>query len=135
MSHNQNGKGRNEVVEIEVIPRAERRHYTTSYKLQILEEIDQMTEPGGVGAILRREGLYSQIISKWRHQRALGRLEVERPQRRGPKPKLEAREVEQLKRENERLRKQLQRAELVIEVQKKVSQILGLDESQESEQR
>jgi len=116
--------------ETEVAPRAKRRQYTVEYKLRILDEIDHSTDPAGIGSILRREGLYSQIISKWRQQRADGKLDMQRPERRGPKPHPEAEELARLKRENERLRKRLERAELIIDVQKKVSQILGLDENQ-----
>lgn len=112
----------------EVEPRAVRRQYTAEYKQRILDEIDQASNQGEIGAILRREGLYSQIISKWRQQRARGSLEVHK---RGPKAEVGAAEIERLRRENERLRKKLERAELIIDVQKKVSQILGIEESEE----
>ena len=128
MSHN--GKYEIETPDPEVEPRAVRRHYTAEYKLRILDEIDQATEPGEIGAILRREGLYSQIISKWRQQRARGGLDGLQPQKRGPKANLEAGEVARLKRENQQLRQKLRKAELIIEVQKKVSQILGLEEDE-----
>lgn len=128
MSHN--GKHEAETPDSEVEPRAVRRHYTTEYKLRILDEIDHATEPGEIGAILRREGLYSQIISKWRLQRARGGLDGSQPQKRGPKANPEAAEVARLKRENQRLRQKLAQAELIIEVQKKVSQILGLEEDE-----
>lgn len=134
MSHNQNGHS-NEVPEPEVEPRAERRHYRAEYKLRILDEIDHASEPGEVGAIIRREGLYSQIISKWRQQRAKGSLEGLKPQLRGPKANPTAGELARLQRENERLRKKLEQAELIIEVQKKVSQILELGECDPSEKR
>ena len=112
----------------EVEPRAVRRQYTAEYKQRILDEIDQATDQGEVGAILRREGLYSQIISKWRQQKVRGSLEAHK---RGPKADPEAAEIARLQRENERLRKKLERAELIIDVQKKVSQILGIEESEE----
>jgi transposase len=126
----QNGKHESEMSDPEVELRAVRRHYTTEYKLRILDEIDHATEPGEIGAILRREGLYSQIISKWRQQRARGGLDGLQPQKRGPKANLETAEVARLKRENQRLRQKLRKAELIIEVQKKVSQILGLEEEE-----
>jgi transposase len=130
MSHGPNNKVIADVPDSEVEPRAVRRHYTAEYKQRVLEEIDQATGSGGIGAILRREGLYSQAISKWRQQRAQGGLEGLVSQKRGPKAVPEAVEIARLKRENERLHQKLKKAELIIEVQKKVSQILGLDESE-----
>jgi transposase len=106
----QNGKYESEMSDPEVELRAVRRHYTTEYKLRILDEIDHATEPGEIGAILRREGLYSQIISKWRQQRARGGLDGLQPQKRGPKANLETAEVARLKRENQRLRQKLRKA-------------------------
>ena len=130
MSQNRNGQQEPEHAKTEVEPRPVRRQYSAEYKQRILDEIDRAREPGEVGAILRREGLYSQAISKWRQQRARGRLEA---QKRGPKVSPEADELAQLKRENERLRKKLARAELIIDVQKKVSQMLGPQESEASD--
>lgn len=118
------------IPETEVDPKPNRRHYTAEYKRRILDEIDQASQAGEIGAILRREGLYSQAISKWRQQRAQGEDEGLVSQKRGPKVVPEAGELARLKRENERLRQKLKKAELIIEVQKKVSQILGLDESE-----
>lgn len=133
MSQDRNGDYGPEAPNPEVEPRAVRRHYTAEYKQRILDEIDHASLPGEIGAILRREGLYSQIISKWRQQRAQGGLEGLEPQKRGPKADPEAAELARLRRENERLRKKLERAKLIIEVQKKVSQILALDENASSE--
>ena len=90
MSHEPNGKYFTEVSDPEVEPRAVRRQYTTEYKQRILDEIDRATEPGEIGTILRREGLYSQIICKWRQQRARSGLESLAPQKRGPKAAPEA---------------------------------------------
>ena len=121
----QNGKVYEEIPNAEVAPRAERRHYTAEYKERILDEIDRSQIPGEIGAILRREGLYSQIISKWRQQRQQGALAGTTSAKRGPKPDLQSGELARLQRENERLRTRLERAEMILEVQKKVSQLLG----------
>ena len=131
MLQNRNGKGITEDPKTEVTPRAERRRYPAEYKLRILDEIDQATQPGEVGSILRREGLYSQLVSKWRAQRAQGGLAGLEVRSRGPKPNPVGNELEELRRENERLRKQLRRAELIIDIQKKVSEILEAEASEE----
>lgn len=114
----------------EVVPRAKRRQFSAEYKLRILEEADQCREPGQIGALLRREGLYSSHLSNWRRQQREGQLQGLRPQKRGRKNDPEAAELKRLRRENERLRQQLDRAELIIDVQKKVSQMLGLPPSE-----
>ena len=130
MSHAPYARDQAGITDIEVEPKPIRRHYTSEYKRRILDEIDQASQAGEIGAILRREGLYSQAISKWRQQRAQGGLEGLVSQKRGPKVIPEAGELARLTQENERLRQKLKKAELIIEVQKKVSQILGLDESE-----
>jgi transposase-like protein len=120
----------------EVVPRAKRRQFTTEYKLRILEEADCCTEPGQIGALLRREGLYSSHLSKWRKLRARWQREALAPQKRGRPPQdPTAAELAQLRRENERLRAQLEQAELIIDVQKKLAQLLGLgtDETHNNE--
>jgi transposase len=127
MSQNEKVNGHHPDTEVE--PRAERRHYTSEYKQRILAEIDAAREPGEAGAILRREGLYGQLISKWRAQRDSGRLDSPTPTKRGPKPDPQARELARLQHENEQLRARLERAEIILEVQKKVSQLLGLEEN------
>jgi transposase len=127
MAENENKNGRHPETEVE--PRAERRHYTSEYKQRILTEIDRAREPGEAGAILRREGLYSQIISKWRQKRESGGLADTKEAKRGPKEEAGAGEIARLQHENEQLRTRLERAELIIEVQKKVSLLLGLEES------
>lgn len=120
----------NEVVEerpsTEVVTRAARRRYTAEYKLRILREVEACKGTGEIGALLRREGLYSSNLTKWRGQRARGELEGLAAQRRGPKEDPQAVENARLKRENERLREELRKAQLIIEVQKKVSQLLGV---------
>jgi len=107
-------------------PRAQRRQFTIAYKLRILDEAAH-TAIGQLGALLRREGLYSSHLSNWRRQRVEGTLTALAPQRRGrpPTPAAE-REVAQLRVENARLARKLAAAELVIEVQKKVSALLGV---------
>jgi transposase-like protein len=110
----------------EVSEKATRRRFTTAYKQQILCEADQCTEPGELGRLLRREGLYSSSLTRWRRERDAGALE---PKQRGriPNPnKKEAQELARLKRENQRLTEQLRQAKLIIEVQKKVSQMMGI---------
>ena len=112
------------VVASEVQPRAKRRQFSAAYKRRILQAVDQCTQPGQVGALLRREGLYSSHLTKWRRQRDRGELGT---QKRGPAPADPAlKEVARLQRENERLRKQLEKAEAIIAVQKKLSDLLGL---------
>ena len=111
----------------EVAERPVRRRFTTEYKLRILEEADACTEPGQMGALLRREGLYSSSLATWRRQRREGTLAGLSPKKRGRKGDDEAtREIKRLRRENERLRRQLEQAKTVIEVQKKLSDVLGI---------
>jgi transposase len=97
-------------------------------KLRILEEADQCTVPGQVGALLRREGIYSSHLSKWRWLRKQGHLQALRPQHRGPKVTHtpEHDEIARLTRENARLQAKLAHAEAIIDIQKKVSALLGL---------
>lgn len=110
----------------EVLPKAERRQFSAEYKLRVLAEADRCDESGQIGALLRREGLYSSHLSKWRQQRERGAL----GQQRGRKADPQAAELKRLQRENERLRIRLERAEHIIEVQKKLAELLGttLDE-------
>ena len=125
MSQDTNGRAAEPMPETEVVVKAKRRQYTAEYKLRILREIAASKGSGEVGALLRREGLYSSLISKWRQQRERGSLEGLSPQKRGPKTDPRARELARLQRENERLRERLKQAELIIDVQKKVAQMLG----------
>jgi transposase len=108
----------------EVVPKAQRRQFTADYKKRILAEADAAQQPGAIGAMLRREGLYSSHLTHWRQQRDLG-LAV---QRRGPKPQYDplSEEVRKLKLHNGQLMQRLARAELIIDVQKKVSLLLGI---------
>jgi transposase len=116
----------------EVVPKAKRRKFTAEYKLRILAEADACTRPGEIGALLRREGIYRSLLDKWRSQRRKGTLQALAPQKRGPKVDPQAAEIARLRRENERLQRRLQQAETIIEVQKKLSVLLGLttDESE-----
>jgi transposase len=127
MSQNSNGKDKavEGKPETEVVVKAKHRHFAAEYKLHILQEIETCQGNGEIGALLRREGLYSSLISKWRQQREQGSLAGLGPHQRGPKLDLQAAELAKLQRENERLRERLRKAELIIDVQKKVAQILG----------
>lgn len=106
--------------------KAKRRQYSADYKLRILRELDECKGKGEVGSLLRREGLYSSLVSKWREQRERGSLNGLAGQRRGPKVDPHAAELARLQRENQRLKEELERAELIIEVQKKVAQLVGV---------
>jgi transposase len=110
----------------EVVPKARRRRFSADYKLRIVEEADHCTERGQIGALLRREGLYSSQLSTWRRQWDAGGLQALKPKRRGRKASQDAHEAEMaaLRRENERLQKQLAQAELIIGAQKKLAEAL-----------
>src|SRR5512133_3916190 len=109
----------------EVPEKAKRRRFSAEYKLAIVREADRCTEPGQIGALRRRERLYSSHLVDWRRQRETGALEA-LARKRGPKPADPARvEVDRLRRENERLRGRLAQAERIIEIQGKVSELLG----------
>jgi transposase len=110
----------------EVPDRPRRRRFSAAYKLAVLAEVDRATEPGEVGAILRRERLYSSHLVDWRRARDRGALEaLARPLGR-PKPNPLAKEVDRLERENARLSARLATAERIIEIQGKVSELLGI---------
>ena len=123
---NRNGQLKAEVPDPEVVAQAKRRQFSAKYKLSILTEADQCSQRGEIGALLRREGLYSSHLTTWRKQRDRGQLQGLRPQKRGRKPNPQAAELAQLQRENEQLKTRLEQAETIIEVQKKLSQMLGL---------
>jgi transposase-like protein len=106
----------------EVTARHGRRRFTAAYKLEILRKADACTRPGELGALLRKEGLYSSHLVTWRHQRADGL----RPKKRGRKTKPVDPQVKKLEQENRRLTSRLQRAEAVIAFQKKISELLGI---------
>ena len=110
----------------EVVPKAKRRKFTAKYRLRIVREADACTEPGQIGSLLRREGLYSSYLSKWRQQREEGQLQALSSKKRGRKPEdSSVEELAQLQRENERLRARLEQAEIIIDVQKNSRNCLG----------
>jgi transposase-like protein len=113
----------------EVPDKAVRRRFTAEYKLRILNETDACTDLGSLGTLLRREGLYASNLNTWRHQRERGILSGLTPKKRGRKETVRdplVAEIEKLQKENERLTNRLRQAEIIIDVQKKVSQILGI---------
>ena len=115
-------------VDPEVPERPRRRKFSAEYKLRILREAERAKDSGQLGALLRREGLYTSNLTTWRRQFERGALAGLAPQKRGKKAKpVDARDtrIRELERDNERLRKRLEQAETIIEVQKKVSALLG----------
>jgi transposase-like protein len=116
------------VPEVEVLAKPTRRRFTAEYKRKILREADACTEPGAIGALLRREGLYSSHLTTWRAQRERGELAGLTPKKRGPAPKprnpLAAR-VAALEREVSRQTARAERAEALVALQKKVAELLG----------
>jgi transposase len=112
----------------EVVPDAKRRSFTAEYKRRTLAEADDAAgQPGGIGALLRREGLYSSHLTTWRRERQTGILKGLSPLKRGPKSKRnpQEEELQKLRRENQRLIEELRKAAIVIDVQKKVGALLG----------
>lgn len=132
MSHTQpvitavsdNGQVGVDLPDPEVVSKPKRRRFSNGYKLRTLDEADQCTD-GEVGALLRREGLYSSHLTTWRQQRERGELQHPSAKKRGRQPDPQAAEVVRLRQENERLRVRLQQAETILDVQKKLSQMLG----------
>ena len=119
----------------EVLGKANRRQFSASYKLRILREADDC-ERGELGALLRREGLYSSHLKNWRRQRDEGALQGLKPKKRGRKGKTQSpeakriaeleRKLAKVEREKNRLEAKLKRADLMLDLQKKVSEILGI---------
>ena len=129
----QNKAIKTEIPDPEVVPQAERRRFTAKYKLRILEEADGCNEPGEIGALLRREGLHSSYLSRWRRHQDQGQLQALAPKKRGRKNATQdqrAEELVELRRENQRLQLRLEQAETIIEIQKKLSHLLGLTASE-----
>ena len=116
------------IVDPEVQSKARRRQFSAAYKRRILYEADK-GGPGAVASLLRREGLYSSHLNTWRKQRESGEISGLQPRKRGKKPAPKnplAGEVHRLERENRRLQKRLRQAEIIIDVQKKLCDVLGL---------
>ena len=111
----------------EVSARPKRRQFTAAYKARIVEEVQQCTEQGQIGVILRREGLYSSAITLWRRQYQSGALRALKDDKRGRRTTRDPRdqELERQRREIEHLNKKLHKAELIIDIQKKVAALLG----------
>jgi transposase len=119
---------RPDVPEVEVVAKASRRRFPAEDKRKILREADACTEPGAIGALLRREGLYSSNLTTWRAQRERGELAGLTPKQRGPAPKVKnplAGKVAALEREVSRQTARAERAEALVELQKKVAELLG----------
>jgi len=110
----------------EVTERAKRRRFTAEYKLRVLREADACKGDGDLGALLRREGLYSSHLATWRRQRDEIAKAGLKARKRGPKPKAVDPKVKRLERENARLKRQLEQAETIIKFQKKLSKLLGI---------
>ena len=138
MSHEQllnlgNGKPTYPMPDPEVSLKAKRRTFSAEYKLRILNEASTCRSPRARGALLRREGLYSSHLTNWRREIRDGAWNGLQPKKRGRKSDPLAVENAQLKREVARLQAQLERAETIIEVQKKLSQLLGLPTANETD--
>lgn len=119
----------------EVVSKAKRKQFSAAERLRILREVDACQGSGEIGALLRREGIYSSYLTTWRRQKERGELDGLSPQKRGPKVDTQAIEIAKLRRENEKLKEQLRKAELINDIHtcpggrcqgKKVSQILGV---------
>ena len=124
--------------ETEVSTKARRRQFSAEYKRRVLAEADACTKPGEIGALLRREGLYSSHLVEWRRSRDRGALAGLAGKKRGPAAKAVnplARKVAELEREMARLRRRAERAEGLVEVQKKVAELLGIQLDENGERR
>jgi transposase-like protein len=108
----------------EVVPRAKRRQFSATYKLRILQEVDECKQRGQIGALLRREGLYSSQLTDWRRERASGQLQGLSSPKRGRPRDEQATELASLRQENEQLKAQLAQADLIMAAQKKLAQAL-----------
>ncbi len=115
-----------QVPDPEVPAKAQRRKFTAEYKLRIVREAERCKAPGEIGALLRREGLYSSLLTAWRREVEQGTRAAMRSKKRGPKARVVDPRVKELERENVRLRKRLEHAEIIIAVQKKISELLGI---------
>ena len=109
-----------------VVAKASRRRFTAEYKVRILREVERAKAPGEIGAILRREGLYSSLLTQWRRDRDRVAKAGLAATKRGPKRRVEDPRIKQLEREKKRLERKLEHAEAIIAFQKKVSELLGI---------
>jgi len=122
--------GTKSLTEVEVLAKAERRRFTAEYKLKVLGEANHCKRPGEIGALLRREGLYWSNLTNWGKQRERGELAGLSSRKRGPQRREKnplAERVRELERDNMRLKRRAERAEGIVELQKKVSEILGIE--------
>jgi transposase len=118
------------LTEVEVVAKAERRRFTAQYKQKVLREADDCKQPGEIGGLLRREGLYWSNLANWRKQRERGELAGLSTKKRGPKWREKnplAERVRELERDNTRLKRRAERAEGIVELPKKVSEIFGIE--------
>ena len=115
-----------EVPDPAVEAKPKRRRFTAEYKLRLLREVERAKGPGEVGAILRREGLYSSHLATWRRERDRVAKAGLAARQRGPQARVKDPRVQQLERENARLRRRLQRVETMLDIQKKASELLGI---------
>ena len=122
-----NGAAEAAVPDPEVVAQPKRRRFTAAYKARMVEEAQRCTEPGEIGALLRREGLYSSALTQWRRQYQAGALKGLKDDKRGRKRTRDPRdeELQRLRRDNERLNRKLRQAESIIEIQKEVAAMLG----------
>ena len=114
--------------ETEVLAKAQRRRFTAEYKRRILKEADRCTQPGEIGALLRREGLYSSALTAWRVARERGALTGLAPKKRGPRARRvdpRDRKLATQERELTQWKARAQRAEALVEIQKKFSEMVG----------
>lgn len=116
----------------QVVATAKRRQFSAAEKRRIVAEAGRCRKPGEIGALLRREGIYSSMLATWRKQLAAAERTALSPKRRGPKPDAVARQIKHLNRDNARLRRKLERAELIIDAQKKLCTALGLPTAEET---
>ncbi len=136
MTPQQSNESEGSLPDPEVVGKPQRRRFSAEYKRRIVEEANSCTEPGEIGALLRREGLYSSLLSQWRRQAKEGSIAGLKPKRRGRKPKHstpEQKRIAELEKENRQLERgkakveaKLKRANLMLDLQKKVSEILGI---------
>lgn len=136
MIETREGQGIRAVADPEVPEKAVRRRFTAEYKRRILKEVDVCTEPGQLGRLLRREGLYSSNVTTWRRQAERGTLDALSPRKRGPKvqrPDPSVRRIAELEKENQKLKAKLHQATLIIETQKKMAELLQTLSDQKGE--